>query len=131
MYVAKPFQLEFRLDGLPKSPNQLLGAHWTIRSGHAKKWKRLVWRMCWHLKPSSPLKSALITFTRASSAKSMDDDNLAGSFKSVRDGLKEAGIIQDDSPEFVECKYERAKCAPKHGHVIVRVIETQTKQEMK
>lgn len=125
----KPFSLSITLPGLPKGPNQLLGAHWTIRSGHAKKWKRMVWAKCWHLRPPQPLERCEILFTRFSSAKSMDDDNLAGSFKSVRDGLKDAKIIKDDSPEFVVCRYAVGKAAPTFGRIEIEVNElTKTKE---
>lgn len=104
--------LEFEIVGLPKTPNALLGAHWTIRSGHAKKWKRLVAEAVRvQLKspppqlsvPSQlnmPLSSATLTCTRISSNKP-DYDGLAGSFKSLIDGLVECGVLTDDTPDVI------------------------------
>jgi hypothetical protein len=38
------YSLEFTIHMLPKTLNSLLGAHWKIRAGHAKKWERAVWK---------------------------------------------------------------------------------------
>lgn len=96
-----PYRLEFELIGLPKSPNQLLGAHWTIRSGHAKKWKKLVGKAVEKKCPPTPLEKAKVTLIRYSAAKSMDRDNLRSSFKPIVDALKLYGVIVDDAPEVI------------------------------
>lgn len=94
------YTLEFTIPGLPKSPNSLLGAHWRIRAGHAKQWKRKVWRAVWPLKPPKPLTSAHLTLTRVSSVRP-DPDGLVGAFKAVVDGLVEAGILKGDTFEVI------------------------------
>lgn len=121
--VKTPYSLSIRLEGLPKSPNALLGAHWSVRAGHAKKWKRAVWRQCWHLRPPKPLAKAHVTLLRASAGR-MDADNARSSLKAIMDGLVEAGIIVDDNPDVVgEPTLVPVKCARGCGHVVVTVRE--------
>jgi len=78
------YKIAFAVAGLPRSPNELLGAHWTIRAGHAKKWLKLVERalMLNGRLPAEPLPFAHVHCVRLSSGV-MDDDNLRSSFKSV------------------------------------------------
>lgn len=94
------YRLEFTLPGLPKTPNQLLGAPWQVRAGEAKKWKQAVFRAVWPYKPSEPLAKAKVVLTRISSREG-DFDGIAGSFKSVLDGLVQGKIILDDKPSCI------------------------------
>lgn len=115
------YSLAFELQGLPKMPNSLLGSHWRARAGHAQEWHRKMWRCAWHLKPEKPLERAVVTFTRYSS-REPDFDGLAGSFKAVADGLVKCGIIVDDRPSCIgQPTYLWEKCAPKKGHVKIKV----------
>src|SRR6185437_3610824 len=116
---TKPYTLAFELLGLPKVPNELLGAHWRVRAGHAKRWERAVWAKCWHLKPNTPLIKASLVLTRCS-ARSPDFDNLALSFKPVVDALVKCGVIVDDTPAVIgqpTYKHERAR----PGRGLIRV----------
>lgn len=114
------YRLEFTIPDLPKLPNQLLGAHWTIRSGHAKAWKRKVWRCVWHLKPSEPLKKASLTLTRGSSREA-DFDGLVGSFKAIIDGLVEAQVLAGDTQSIIgQPCYQWTKA--KRGAGFIRVL---------
>lgn len=118
------YKLEFTLDGLPQTPNSLLGAHWRVRSGHAKRWERAVWAKCWHLRPSEPLNKAKLRLTRFSSA-SPDYDGLVGSFKPVIDGLVRVGILSDDTMEVIGVpEYKVEKIGPKKGRIKVEVEAT-------
>lgn len=120
------YYLEFRIDGLPKTTNSMASATWQTRHGHAKKWKRAVWRNVWHLKPEHALFKAKLTLTRYSS-KEIDYDGLVSSFKHVIDGLVEAGVLVNDKLENIGVPvYKWEKCSPKAGHITVRVEEIQT-----
>lgn len=117
------YVLEFEIMGLPKMPNSLLGSHWRTRSGHATKWARHVWVKTIGKRPKHPLLKAKITCTRFSSVES-DFDGLSGSFKSILDGLKKAGVITDDSPSVIgRPEYEWQKTKPKEGKIRVKVEE--------
>lgn len=116
------YSLYFVLPGLPKLANQLLRGHWRTKHGHAKTWKRAVWRACWHLRPEQPLEKAKLTLVRCSSVEP-DADGMIISFKPVIDGLVEAGVLADDKISNIgipEYKWERAKRGS--GHVKVRVV---------
>jgi Holliday junction resolvase RusA-like endonuclease len=118
------YRLVFEIAGLPKSPNRLLGAHWTARSSHAKKWKRAV-QLAVALNgglPLAPLVKARVHCVRLSSG-TMDRDGLCGSFKSVMDALVDCGVLVDDSPDHVDVTYAQEKCAPKKGKISVTVEE--------
>lgn len=109
------YVLEFSVPTLPKSPNQLLGAHWAVRANHAKRWERLIWAYVWPRKPAAPLKKAKLTLIRHS-IRVMDADNLRSSFKPVVDALVKLGIIADDSMAVI-------------GEPIVRHERTRRKEQ--
>lgn len=112
----------FTVRELPKTPNELLGAHWRVRSGHAKKWLRAVENAFAIVgKPDRPLDHALVAFTLRTSGKAMDDDNLRSRFKAVADALVKAKVIVDDSPAHMTATYVQEKAAPREGSITVRV----------
>lgn len=113
------FDLSFEVEELPKLPNQVLGAHWRVRSSHAKKWKRLVSFQIIDSIPEKPLQKASIVCTRFSSRKP-DYDGLAGSFKSVIDALVHFKVIEDDTPDVIgHPDYKWEKCPPRKGKIRV------------
>lgn len=103
------YSLEFEIAGLPPTTN---GSHggWRSTAAVKKKWRRLTEIAVASTKPAEPLNKVRVTFTRYSSQEP-DDDNLAISFKSIRDGLKHAGVIVDDAPKNLSARYfwERVK----------------------
>jgi hypothetical protein len=121
---TKPYTLAFAIADLPKSPNAILGAHWTIRAGHADKWRRAVKRAI-ELNgafPERPLQLAEVHMTRCSSGL-MDDDNLRGSFKAVADALVKLGVLEDDSPKHMLGHYRQEKAPPGKGGVRIRIVD--------
>lgn len=117
------YQLEFTISGLPKTGNQLLRGHWSVKHGHAKMWKMRVYKACWHLRPEKPLKRAKLTLTRVSSVET-DFDNRVSSFKPIIDGLVQAKVLAGDKQENIgqpSYVWERGK--PGEGCVRVRVEE--------
>lgn len=113
------YLLEFVVAGLPKLPNGSHG-HWRVMAAHKKEWKKKAFAACWHKRPPKPLEFAHATFTRHSSVEP-DDDNLTSSFKAVRDGLKQSGIIVDDKSKHLKSTYLWVKAAPKAGFISVKV----------
>jgi hypothetical protein len=122
--------LRVELPGLPKSMNQLMGAHWRVRAGHAKKWQQAVWAKAWPTRPREPLAQARLVCTRYSSASSMDDDNLRSSFKPLIDGLVRAGWLIDDGPRVIGTPDVRHGSAPpRGGHVTIEIFEHQPNEK--
>lgn len=93
----KEYSLRFDLPGLPRMQNPSGRAqHWAVMNKEANEWKSAV-RLAVHGKaPSAPLKFAKLKLTRHSSVMP-DPDGLVSGFKRVVDGLKLAGVIEDDS----------------------------------
>jgi Holliday junction resolvase RusA-like endonuclease len=113
------------IPGLPKSPNDLLGAHWRQRSKHAKEWQEAVWAYLLKAggKPPAPLTRARLSLIRYSSVEP-DRDNLRGSFKAVVDGLVKAGVLVDDTSAVIGEPYVHwIKAPPRKGMIQVIVEE--------
>lgn len=90
--------------------------HWAQR---ARSTKRARDTACILIRASSPefTKRAVVTLTRYS-AGTLDDDNLRGSLKGVRDGVADALGVKDNDKR-VKWRYAQAKC--KRGAYAVRV----------
>lgn len=74
-------------------------------------------------RPASPLIQCEMILTRFST-RECDFDNLVASFKPVVDGLKDAGVILDDSSKvIVRREYRHRPAKPKQGKVRIEVIE--------
>lgn len=115
------YELTFSIQGLPKIITNGPQGSWRLSAGERKKWKRLVCLETLSDRPLTPLKAAHCTFIRISSTQP-DDDNLRASFKSVRDGLVQAGILEDDKPvNMPEPKYLWIKGSPRRGYITVKV----------
>lgn len=114
------YELYVKIAGLPKMLNQTHYANRFVKIKEAKIWKEKAFWMCAPSKPEKPLKKAILHFERHSMARP-DDDNLAISFKHVRDGLIMAAIIEDDGPDFVSCTYEWIKAPRGQGFITIRV----------
>ncbi|MEY5061664.1 MAG: hypothetical protein RIS45_1585 [Planctomycetota bacterium] len=120
--------LDLVIHGLP-SCNSAAAVHWRKRHAERQAWKSHVTGAVLAKLgrfPSKPLERARVTLTRCSSQEP-DADNLASSFKFVLDGLKLAGVIEDDKPSCIgtpEFRWE--KTGPKVGCVRIRVEEVAT-----
>lgn len=116
------YRLEFELAGLPPTANSHV-AHWAVAGKKRKEWRNAVKLRTFMQRPAKPLTSCRLICTRFSSSEP-DFDNLAQSFKSVIDGLKDAGVIKDDKSSVVkERKYLWEKCAAGKGKIRVLVEE--------
>ncbi len=118
--------VELFIPELPKLPNTLLGARWFVRSANAKRWMRLIgdsivtYKGDFWLVTELPLRKSVIHLTRRS-PRQCDFDGLVGSFKPVLDALVKLLIIEDDSPNHIECSYEWAKVPRKEQGIVVSV----------
>lgn len=120
--VRVTYRLEFELAGLPSTGNSHK-AHWAIAGKERKRWRDATRLRTFMQRPPEPLTSCRIIATRYSGSEP-DYDNLAHSFKSVIDGLKDAGVIKDDKPSIVlERKYLWERVPKKMGKIKVIVEE--------
>lgn len=95
--------------------------HWRARASRTKSEREAA-----HLAFKATMRhgSALpctITLVRLSAA-TMDDDNLPGAFKAIRDGIADALGVKDNNPA-VTWRYDQRKC--KHGEfgIIIEVAK--------
>jgi hypothetical protein len=98
-------------------PNKRL--HWSKRARIAKQERECAWLLLleWRFAPRLP---CTITLTRATSAtRFLDDDNLRGVLKSIRDGVADRLKI-DDGDMRIEWKYGQVRCKRGEFGVFVR-----------
>lgn len=81
--------------------------HWRARAGRVKGERQLV---AWHLatvkKPAVPL---VVTLTRIAPSNGLDDDNLAGALKAVRDEIAAWLGVDDRDRATVRYEYEQER----------------------
>lgn len=118
------YRLEFELPGLPRMANIASGrSHWRYAHQEAATWKQAVKLAVGPRKPKKPLPRYRLILTRFSSVEP-DFDGLTRGFKSLVDGLKMAGVIEDDklsNSGAWDCQWDRAR--PREGKVRVVVEE--------
>lgn len=122
------YLLEFELEGLPSL--QVAGSgggHWRKRHAEAKRWKQAVRGAVlenFHL-PDEPLTRVRMRCERFST-REPDWDNLVASFKPIRDGLVEIGVMVDDKPSvLVACEHRWFKAKRGQGKIRVRLDAVQ------
>lgn len=117
------YHARLTIQGLPKTPNELLRRHWTEVMEQKKRWHYDVWgTVMAHGKPPQPLKFAHVKMTRHSEQEP-DSDGLSGSFKYVRDGLVQCGVLIDDSPRYARCEYAWEQAPRGKGFVTIEIQE--------
>lgn len=97
-------------------------SHWRYAYKQASAWKQNVVYAVGKNKPPEPLKHYRLELVRFSSSEP-DFDGLVRGFKNAVDGLKLAGVIEDDklsNSGAWQVRWER--CKPKEGKIRVRVI---------
>ena len=119
------YKLVIEIGRLPRAISPNARVHWAVRAKENREFKFMVVMLARSRGvPRSPLKQAKLTFTRYSS-RQPDDDNLVASFKAVRDGLKEAGVILDDNAKVLsvrpDYRWEYAKAGK--GKIKIEVEE--------
>lgn len=122
--MTQPYRFSFMILGLPKLVNGGWGkSHWAVQSRERRYWRSAVAVCMIGHKPPVPLKRAHLTLTRFS-ASAPDSDNLAASFKSVVDGLVDAGVLENDRYENIGMpSYQWAPAKRGDGHITVEVVE--------
>ena len=88
--------------------------HWRARGAKVKRERTQAFAVLARITKPFP---AVITLTRVS-AGALDDDNLQGAMKAVRDGVADAFHLADNHPGL-SWRYAQEKC--KHGQFGVRI----------
>lgn len=81
--------------------------HWTARTRRVKAERHAVaWALSGASRPELP---CIVTLTRLAPSNGLDDDNLAGSLKAVRDQVAEWLGVDDRRREIVRYEYEQRR----------------------
>lgn len=86
--------------------------HWRVLHRRRKHERKLAWLLC----PDASL-PCVVTLTRLS-AGTLDDDNLRGALKAIRDGVADRLGVDDADPRL-RFEYAQERCG--RGHYGVRV----------
>ncbi len=81
--------------------------HWAERSKRARMQRKAALLMVRPLARSVGL-PAVVTMTRAAPSNGLDDDNLRGALKSIRDGIADAFGVNDRDPR-IAWRYEQKR----------------------
>jgi hypothetical protein len=123
------YNLRIIIPQLPAITSNGSHGHWLKTARKQREWRRLVVYNVGFRTPDKPLEKASVTFIRHSSVQP-DDDNLRISFKSVRDGLKDAGVIIDDKPANLPNPIYKWERAPKGAGFISIFIQEITTSDL-
>lgn len=100
-----------------------LREHWRRRASRAKEHRLSAWA---HLRAADKaprlIGPVVVTLTRIA-PRELDDDNLAGGFKAVRDGVADYFGVDDRNP-LIRWAYAQRKGKPKQYAAEVRVETT-------
>lgn len=122
-------EVYFEVPGLPPTPNGSNGHPQTV-AANRKKWRRMTYAAALPaVRPERPLVDVELTITRYSSCPS-DFDNRVAAAKPIVDGLKDAGIILDDSDKFIVRRdYPQGSAPQGGGYVSVLVVGSVISEE--
>lgn len=120
------YELRFVIRGLPPTENRKK-KKWQAQWAKAKFWHEQVqMQVLLKGRPDKPLKHARLRLTRYSPV-SPDFDGLVSSFKCVIDGLVHAGVLENDSMNYIgvpNYNWQKTKQALGGGYIGVEVIES-------
>ncbi len=108
-----------------KSGNAFAYSHWRLRTKDRLSWMA---HLRVHLSAATwgpPLGRRLVTIT-SYRARRLDDDNLSGGAKHLRDSLVRLGVLKDDTAQWCGFTYEqRTVMESPTGKACTRVVVTE------
>lgn len=82
------------------SSNQLIRSHWAARKREREKWMQAALEICPPGWEGGGKKVKITVFSYR--PRCLDVENFIGGFKSMLDGFRDAGLIHDDNPKWLE-----------------------------
>lgn len=96
------YKLELEIGVQKTDSNKIDGHHWAVKHTTRKSLKQEIALKTRGKCPVKPLELFTVHITRHCPARNfLDYDNMVTSFKAILDGLKNAGIIKNDSWKYV------------------------------
>lgn len=118
------YTLEIELPIYKTDSNRILGVNRFLKAKIMKTVKQHVILACHGKKPEHPLKKFNLTTIRYGK-KRLDDDNCHAMFKPYIDGLKDAGIIYNDSWAYINpTNTHRDQILSPVERVVIKIEET-------
>lgn len=93
-------EVTYRVRGRVRSINSERSAHWTKRAEDVQKWRELFW--CEAMQNRSKFTAVHITAEIVQKKPLSDCGNGLPSIKAAIDGLVDARVLADDSPDYVK-----------------------------
>ena len=81
--------------------------HWAVRADRARMQRNAALLTVWSMAQPNRL-PVVVTMTRVAPSRGLDDDNLRGALKSVRDGIADAFQVDDRDPR-IQWRYEQRR----------------------
>jgi crossover junction endodeoxyribonuclease RusA len=119
--AGRSWTLEFP-PGLPLLSLNLR-LHWAERNRRNAEWKQAAWALARQQRIPALGRIAIIGEYQPPDRRRRDEDNLVLAIKSATDGIRAAGVVEDDSSEFV--RYDGCRIGERHpkGRLILTVTE--------
>jgi hypothetical protein len=103
------------INRIPMSPNDRERLHWTDRRKANRKWRSDIMAA---LDRDQFQKVRIILHRR----RLLDDDNAVGSLKPVIDGLRDSGLIYDDSKRWILLTSEQVKDSDDYTEIDIEEV---------
>ena len=118
--------LSLVLKAVTPSRNEVDKHHWGWRAKQVDHWIEMLTEALsdQHLLGfrAPALRHATVIFTRIGK-RILDDDNLSGGMKQLRDALTRRALIMDDSPQWMDALYRQRRCPKgKSPHTLVTIV---------
>jgi len=97
----------YRIDGMKLESKLNQRVHWSVRAKSAKQQREAAFYVVKKFELPLPILPLMVRITRIG-PRALDDDNLAGSCKSIRDGIAQRLGI-DDGSEAIAWRYAQRK----------------------
>lgn len=89
------------------APGQNVREHWRVRAARVKAEREAVrWRLCTAAKPATPL---VVLLTRTAPSNGLDDDNVIGALKAIRDEIADWLGVDDKHRHIVRYEYAQRR----------------------
>ena len=116
----KPFEIKIPME--VKSNNYWLKAHWSKRGKYSQDaLSYLQIRGHTNYEPCNQKRHVTYTRMMSKGQRAFDEDNLIAGFKGIQDALKKAGIIKEDTPDWIEATYKQKRSDTNYPYMIIKV----------
>jgi len=94
------------LYAVPPSLNKLMRMHWAAKSRLRSKYGNAVFALLsakgWRFREKNNIPRASVKIIVYQRTRRLDQDNLIGGMKPLIDGMRDAGVIRNDSPAWID-----------------------------